>query len=432
MSSKSQDKLPKYVFRTAFGVFRFKRNVPKDIREVSGKVFFYKVLGKEYKEAMRTYSTALLEFDRFVAAYRNEAPVRDAALAIVSSEYGEEAMLQLARGDVDENLDFALQDLAAKVEEDVKPEVASAIYSGVVPVAKTTLADCLNRHLEHKLSGDDDRDRLPKNMTDRCVRYCVEALGQKAVYDAYVGDITRQDANAIRDFLLARLKPSSVSRLFNVITASITFVVSEDDLPIRNVFSKMIIKNSGATKDDRLPLSKEDLYDLDKVFDAPDDIAALWATLRDTGARLAEVVYLTVEDVNLQDKSVAIRPNSLRGSLKTTSSERTIPLSDKALEALQVLRQGKEADEAIFTRYARPRGSDAASQMLMKRLRKVVKDPKKTIHSLRHSMKDSLRNSGCPEELAKSLLGHSDGSVASRYGSGYTLDVMREALAKAW
>jgi integrase len=107
-------------------------------------------------------------------------------------------------------------------------------------------------------------------------------------------------------------------------------------------------------------------------------------------------------------------------------------LSDKALEALQVLRQGKEADEAIFTRYARPRGADSASQTCQKRLRKVVKDPKKTLHSLRHSMKDSLRNSGCPEELAKSLLGHSDGSVASRYGSGYTLEVMREALAKAW
>ena len=71
MSSKSQDKLPKYVFRTSFGVFRFKRNVPKDIREVSGKVFFYKVLGKDYKDAMRTYSTALLEFDRFVATINN-------------------------------------------------------------------------------------------------------------------------------------------------------------------------------------------------------------------------------------------------------------------------------------------------------------------------------------------------------------------------
>ncbi len=39
MSKISRDKLPKYVFRAAFGVFRFKHNVPKDICEVSGKVF---------------------------------------------------------------------------------------------------------------------------------------------------------------------------------------------------------------------------------------------------------------------------------------------------------------------------------------------------------------------------------------------------------
>jgi integrase len=69
---------------------------------------------------------------------------------------------------------------------------------------------------------------------------------------------------------------------------------------------------------------------------------------------------------------------------------------------------------------------------LMKRLRKVVKDPKKSIHSLRHSMKDALRNSGCPDELGKALLGHADGSVAARYGSGYTLDVLRQAMEKAW
>ena len=194
----------------------------------------------------------------------------------------------------------------------------------------------------------------------------------------------------------------------------------------------MVIKGTGATKEDRLPLSKEDINTLNQTFDAPEDVSALWVTLRDTGARLSEIVYLTVGDVDLQNKSLAIRPNALRGNLKTASSERTIPLSDKALEALQVLRQGKEDGEALFTRYARPRGADSASQMLMKRLRKVVKDNKKTIHSLRHSMKDNLRNTGCPEELGKALLGHSDGSVAARYGSGYTLDVMREALAKTW
>lgn len=243
---------------------------------------------------------------------------------------------------------------------------------------------------------------------------------------------TQAGRTSSRDLLLSKMKPSSVKRLLGHTATAVNFCIKEDDLNMRNPFQGVIIKDAGATKDDRLPLSKEDIYELNKVFEAPDDVAALWTTLRDTGARLSEIVYLAVEDVDLQNKSVTIRPNSLRGSLKTTSSERTIPLSDRALEALQVLRQGKEADEAIFTRYARPRGADSASQMLMKRLRKVVKDPKKSIHSLRHSMKDALRNSGCPEELGKALLGHSDGSVASRYGSGYTLDVLRQAMEKAW
>ncbi|MEJ6707492.1 MAG: hypothetical protein QNK92_01500 [Amylibacter sp.] len=68
MSSQSKDKLPKYVFRTAFEVLRFKRSVPKDIREVAGKTFFYKVLGKDFKEAMKSCSTALVEFKSLLPA----------------------------------------------------------------------------------------------------------------------------------------------------------------------------------------------------------------------------------------------------------------------------------------------------------------------------------------------------------------------------
>jgi hypothetical protein len=37
--------------------------------------------------------------------------------------------------------------------------------------------------------------------------------------------------------------------------------------------------------------------------------------------------------------------------------------------------------------------------MLMKRLRAVIADKKITMHSLRHRMKDKLRNSGRPENL---------------------------------
>ena len=94
--------------------------------------------------------------------------------------------------------------------------------------------------------------------------------------------------------------------------------------------------------------------------------------------------------------------------------------------------EGLSSTSPIFERYGRPRGSDAASGMLMKHLRLVVEDPKVTIHSIRHRMKDQLRNTGCPEAISRELLGHAQPGIAANYGSGYALDVMREHMAKVW
>lgn len=58
-------------------------------------------------------------------------------------------------------------------------------------------------------------------------------------------------------------------------------------------------------------------------------------------------------------------------------------------------------------RYGRPDGNTSASAALMKHLRKIVTERKKTIHSLRHRKADQLRAAECPEEIRKALLGHS-------------------------
>ena len=78
------------------------------------------------------------------------------------------------------------------------------------------------------------------------------------------------------------------------------------------------------------------------------------------------------------------------------------------------------------------RGLDNYPQMLMKRLRRVVTDKKLTMHSLRHHMKQKLRNKGCPEAISMATLGHSTNTVAANYGSGYDLAVMPEHLERVW
>ena len=86
----------------------------------------------------------------------------------------------------------------------------------------------------------------------------------------------------------------------------------------------------------------------------------------------------------------------------------------------------------MMAQYAKERGGDNCSAMLMKRLRTIITDKKLTMHSLRHRMKDKLRNAGYPEAISTAILGHGSNTVAANYGSGYDLDVMREHLEKVW
>src|SRR5450759_1658268 len=55
----------------------------------------------------------------------------------------------------------------------------------------------------------------------------------------------------------------------------------------------------------------------------------------------------------------------------------------------------------------------------------------KTTHSLRHSMKDLLRDAGISEEVSKQLLGHGSRSISDQYGSGFTLPGLRKMRRRA-
>jgi hypothetical protein len=54
------------------------------------------------------------------------------------------------------------------------------------------------------------------------------------------------------------------------------------------------------------------------------------------------------------------------------------------------------------------------------------------MHSLRHRMKDKLRNTGCPEAVSMAILGHGSNTIATNYGSGYALDKLREHMSRVW
>ena len=175
--------------------------------------------------------------------------------------------------------------------------------------------------------------------------------------------------------------------------AAINHVLLEHDLDLRNVFQAIKIKGAGSSSTDRLPINDEQLATMVPAFASSDVAKALLLLLTDTGARLAEITGLEAKDVDLDKAILHIRPNDRRG-LKTKTSTRSIPLSQRATECLIQHQVGLSDTDPIFSTYAQPRGNDKASAMLMKRLHTVITDKKITMHSLRHRMNDKLRNTG--------------------------------------
>jgi integrase len=97
-----------------------------------------------------------------------------------------------------------------------------------------------------------------------------------------------------------------------------------------------------------------------------DDLRDIIRLLACTGARLAEISGLEVQDIDLQEMTINICFNVTR-RLKNNQSVRTVPVVDeRAIEALRVKVAGNGLTDAVFPRYGRDGGRDSASAALSK------------------------------------------------------------------
>lgn len=87
---------------------------------------------------------------------------------------------------------------------------------------------------------------------------------------------------------------------------------------------------------------------------------------------------------------------------------------------------------ALFPAYAHDKGNTNASAALNKFLgnKARVKAKGLTVHSLRHTFKDRMRNVGIPEDVRDAIQGHENGKVSADYGDGYGLEYLAEQLER--
>jgi integrase len=261
----------------------------------------------------------------------------------------------------------------------------------------------------------------------RNIDYVVDCLADRPL-DMY----KTSDAAQLRQWLLEKgLSISSVQRTFGVVRAVTNFAIAELGLGIQNNFIGIYLPTIHLGEK-RRPIPTDKLIKLQKqclIMD--DDIRWLVALISDTGMRLAEAAGLLIEDINLQSPTpyINLKPHNHR-PLKTLASSRHIPLVGMALWAVKRICRNT-SQGFCFTRYNanEKTSSNSASAAVNKWLKSVV-GSKSVIHSLRHSLRDRLREVEAPSEMIDQIGGWSLKSVGQNYGDGYKLAHMNDWMCK--
>ena len=277
----------------------------------------------------------------------------------------------------------------------------------------------------HRLKGSGKSDLFFRSSV-RGMRYLKACLDDKPIEQ-----MQAVDAGRFRDYLFDKgLSSSSVKRVFSTISAIVSLSIKENGLCMPNPFAGTFIPDDH-NKVRREPIPTDYISVIQNSCRTIDDEPRrLIALISDTGMRLAEAAGILSEDIKLDAEIpyINLRKHAWR-SLKTTSSQRKVPLVGTSLWAATRIKEQNTI--FAFPKYCNEQkcNSNSASATLNKWLKPRVPD-NCVIHSFRHSMRDRLRAVECPADIIDAIGGWSTEGVGQSYGKGYDLTILKRWMDK--
>lgn len=168
------------------------------------------------------------------------------------------------------------------------------------------------------------------------------------------------------------------------------------------------------------------------------DSAKFWVPLIGlySGMRLGEIIQLQVEDIKTESgiDYFHVHKEGDR-TVKTAAGVRLIPIHSELIKIGfmdHVSNRKSGGTERLFPEYEMTDEgvwSDGFSKHFSRFLKKLdIKRKKNCFHSFRHSFEDACRNSGVSGQIMDALQGHTSGGMSGRYGFGYDLKTLGEAM----
>ena len=438
------------------GIYRYRRQVPKELREIIGR--------REIKISLRTTDPETAKRRLAVEALKTDRLFNEARrtlanpAALAFNAVRQDAADRRQRPRTEDELDVesvALTDAVEKAEtqrplDPVRARVLRAILDARQkdPDGLETTGSEDNPTLSMLFDRWREERRPPQKTWEEwtTARKRFESV---VGGDVVVRSITKAHVRAYKEALLrtpkrhgsgTKLSPASVSKGLTAIRSVLSWAVDQGYIESNPADG---IRHAGArSAEQRSRRLGYDAEDLRRIFAKPRKpgvdhwlpLLGLW-----TGARLEELGGLRVEDVK-EEGSVPylfIRATDER-RLKNKGSERRVPLHPELVRAgfLDYVTERKRGgDTAVFPEL-RADAHGTRTRMWSKRFARHVRvvcgvndKSKAPMHSFRHAWATAAR-AVMPEEHRHAIGGWSGGGVGRTYGTSVPLSVLAESMAK--
>ena len=446
--------MPDYLTKYASGL-RYFRAVPKELRDVVGRDYWYECLGKvPHREAQARAVVLAARDQKIIDGVQRLSPSeRDA----IKQAGGLKAWAQVQQGVA---LEATGLRRAAEIEpdddmpdemQDVDLLAAARACRELVNIEKKTAAAA---KITHRFSDSSGALLTLVDLHAKVRQPCAEAIQKARLYVRrfidVVGDlsptaVSRDDVIKFRDHLEADGQtPHNVRQHLKFLHALFNTALSEGVVTSNPTH---LVKARGNGK---LSGGKEgfDAAQMKRIFAALDgetpDFQWIIRLLAYHGARSGEICQLKWSDVTTLSGVDVIRIHGKNGSVKNRQSVRDIPVHPKckAIVAYAAkLAKTHGADAWLFTSLTGQRRGHCFQKYANKEfLRDKVgitaraagsRTYDQSIHSLRHAFSTACREAEMPDAVKYALMGHALGKgEGGKYGEGPSLKLRSNWLAK--
>jgi hypothetical protein len=220
-------------FAVPMAAFDINATFPLHLRALIGKATLYRQLGDSYKEAMQNLPLVHARIEALLEGEK-EKSARDRSIEIIRGALGDEVADMVLANAVPEysEIEDALNELGKALHKQKLPsEIVEQVYSGKLRQEVITLETVLKDYVAYK----SDTPKAEKEITQRVERLRKDMqhiYGKQKLKYVSLSDISRQDANDLRDHLLSRVSANSAVRMLGVVRTAINHAIVEHSLNI--------------------------------------------------------------------------------------------------------------------------------------------------------------------------------------------------------